>query len=68
MSSRRGSEHSSDGPADGGAGEAARYLAEAIAELAQLARIHRLDMLSYLLEMALLEAQEMVRGRSRPGR
>jgi len=68
MSSRSGSsQHQIDRPADGGAGEAASYLTEAIAELAHLARIHRLDMLCYLLEMALLEAQEMVRLRAARG-
>jgi hypothetical protein len=47
--------------------EAAIYLAEAVAELAQLARQHRLDMLCYLLEMAQLEADEVVRlQRARP--
>jgi hypothetical protein len=46
---------------DGGPGEAAGYLAEAVAELARIARRHRLDMLCYLLEMAQLEAGEVVR-------
>jgi hypothetical protein len=54
---------------DGGPGEAASYLAGAIAELAQMARRHRLDMLCYLLEMAQLEAEEAVRlRRGRPQR
>lgn len=48
---------------DGGPGEAAYYLMDAIAELAQLARRHRLDMLCYLLEMAQLEATEQARPR-----
>jgi hypothetical protein len=52
---------------DGGPGEAASYLVEAVAELAQMARRHRLDMLCFLLEMALLEAEEVVRlRRARP--
>ncbi|NVN86650.1 MAG: hypothetical protein HXX15_11240 [Rhodopseudomonas sp.] len=62
MSSRRGNGQQQTARSEnGGPGEAASYLAEAIADLAHLARIHRLDMLCYLLEMALLEAQEMVR-------
>ena len=50
---------------DGGPGEAASYLKGAVAELAQLARRHRLDMLCYLLDMAYLEASEQVRLRQR---
>lgn len=49
---------------DGGPGEAAHYLMEAIAELAQIARRHRLDMLCYLLEMAQMEATELIRHRA----
>ncbi|ABD87794.1 hypothetical protein [Rhodopseudomonas palustris] len=50
---------------DGGPDEAAHYLATTVAELARLARRHRLDMLGYLLEMAHLEATELVRQRRR---
>lgn len=51
---------------DGGPGEAASYIAEAVAELAQLSRRHGLETLGYLLEMAQLEAGEIVRQRLKP--
>jgi hypothetical protein len=41
------------------------FIAETVAELAKLARGHRLDVLSHLLEMAQLEAEERLRLRSR---
>ncbi|KIZ33172.1 MULTISPECIES: hypothetical protein [Rhodopseudomonas] len=68
MSSRRRSDQPPTDPMerDGGPVEAAGYISEAIADLLHLARIHRLEMLAYLLEMALLEAQEMVRLRRTP--
>ena len=50
-------------PRDGGPGEAAHYLRDKITELAQMAHRHRLEMLGYLLDMALMEADEMVRAR-----
>jgi hypothetical protein len=50
-------------PRDGGPDEAAHYLRDAIIELAQMAHRHRLEMLGYLLDMALMEADEMVRSR-----
>jgi hypothetical protein len=50
-------------PRDGGPDEAADYLRDAITELAQMAHRHRLEMLGYLLGMALMEADEMVRAR-----
>jgi hypothetical protein len=46
---------------DGGPGEAAGFIAEAVADLAQLARRHKLDVLGFLLDMSLMEAQEIVR-------
>lgn len=46
---------------DGGPAEAANAISEAVAELAQLSRRHRLDMLAHLLDMAQLEADELVR-------
>jgi hypothetical protein len=46
---------------DGGPQEAAHYVAEVAASLALMARRHRLVMLGYLLDMAQLEAQEIVR-------
>ncbi len=50
-----------NGATDGGPAEAASFIAGAVAELAQLSRRHRLDMLGYLLDMAQLEATEVVR-------
>jgi len=41
--------------------EAAQFVAASVIELAQLSRRHHLDTLGFLLEMALLEAEEMVR-------
>lgn len=55
-----------DEPAgDGGPDEAAAFIAEAVAELAGLARRHKLDMLGFLLGMTLLEAEEHLRLRSK---
>jgi len=39
--------------------EAAAYVAELAADLARIARDHRLDTLCYLLEMARLEARNV---------
>lgn len=47
--------------ADGGPIEAASFISETVAGLTQLARRHKLDMLGYLLEMARLESDEIVR-------
>jgi hypothetical protein len=41
------------------------FIAETVAELAKLARRHRLDVLNHLLGMAQLEAEERVRLRSK---
>jgi hypothetical protein len=46
---------------DGGPAEAASFVAEQLADLAQLARRHKLDVLGFLLEMSLMEAREIVR-------
>jgi hypothetical protein len=54
-----------DDPEEGGADEATALIAETTAELARLARRHRLEMLDYLLRMAHLEAEERLRLRSR---
>jgi hypothetical protein len=54
-----------DPPEDGGPDEAPSFIAETAAELALLARRHRLDLLVRLLEMAQLEAEERLRLRSR---
>jgi len=50
---------------EGGPDEAVAFIAETVAELAQLARRHRLDVLSHLLGMAQLEAEERLRFRSK---
>ena len=42
----------------GGSKEAAAYVAELTADLARIARLHRLDVLGYLLDMGRLEAQQ----------
>jgi hypothetical protein len=55
-----------DDPAeDGGPDEAAAFIAEAVAELARVARRHRLGMLVRLLEMAQMEAEDRVRLRGK---
>lgn len=61
LSARGARSHDGDPPGDGGSNEAAHYLAGAIAELSQMAHRHRHDMLAYLLDMAMLEAEEVVR-------
>ena len=50
---------------DGGPTEAASFVAEQVADLAQLARRHQLDVLGFLLDMSLMEAQEIVRLRGK---
>jgi hypothetical protein len=51
-----------DEPAgDGGPDEAARFIAGAVSELALMARVHRLETLAFLLDMAQMEADELVR-------
>ena len=53
---------------DGGSTEAASFVAEQVAGLAQLAHRHKLDTLGFLLDMSLMEAKEIARGkRSRKG-
>lgn len=70
MSSSPGSRsHGREPPGDGGPLEAAHYLRGAIAELTQMAHRHGHGMLGYLLDMALMEAEEIVRPkRGRSGR
>ena len=46
---------------EGGPEEAAAFIAESAADLAGLARRHRLDMISFLLGMLQLEAEELLR-------
>ncbi|MBN9586852.1 MAG: hypothetical protein BGN84_01570 [Afipia sp. 62-7] len=53
--------------ADGGPIEAASLVAETVADLTQLAKRHNLDTLGYLLDMAQLEADEIVRRGIPPG-
>lgn len=53
---------------DGGPLEAANLISRAVAELAQLAHRHRLDVLTHLLDMAKLEADEYIRRRNGSGR
>ncbi|ABE40258.1 hypothetical protein HUU61_04550 [Rhodopseudomonas palustris] len=65
MPLRQGSSGSAD--RDGGPVEAAGYLAEALSELIQIAQVHRLDVLCYLLDMARMEAGEIVRIQKRGG-
>jgi hypothetical protein len=48
-------------PGEGGSEEAAKFIAETVAGLARLARRHELDLLSYLLAMTQLEAEEQIK-------
>jgi Pyruvate/2-oxoacid:ferredoxin oxidoreductase gamma subunit len=50
---------------EGGPDEAAAFIAETAADLAGLARRHKLDMLGFLLGMTQLEAEEHLRLRSK---
>jgi hypothetical protein len=50
---------------EGGPDEAVAFIAEAVAELVKLAKSHRLEVLSHLLGMAQLEAEERLRTRSK---
>jgi hypothetical protein len=50
---------------EGGPDEAAAFIAETSGDLARLARRHKLDMLSHLLGMAQMEAEEHLRLRSK---
>jgi hypothetical protein len=52
-------------PGGGGAEEAASFIAETVTDLAWLAGRHKLDLLCYLLSMTQLEAEELVRSRSK---
>jgi hypothetical protein len=52
-------------PEEAGPDEAAAYIAELLTDLTRMARRQRLDVLTYLLSMAQLEAEEHVRLRSR---
>jgi hypothetical protein len=50
---------------EGGPDEAAAFIAETAAELVRLARSHNLELLSHLLRMAELEAEEYLRLRGK---
>jgi hypothetical protein len=56
---------SDEPPGEGGPDEATAFIAETVAELARIARRHRLDLLGYLLELAQMEAEERVRLRGK---
>jgi hypothetical protein len=56
---------SEDPRGEGGPDEAVAFIAEAVADLAGLARCHKLDMLNFLLGMAQREAEEHLRLRSK---
>lgn len=60
---KRSSADERDG--EGGPDEAVAFIAETVAELVKLANNHRLEVLSHLLGMALLEAEERMRTRSK---
>jgi hypothetical protein len=60
---RRPSSDESNG--EGGPDEAVAFIAESVAELAKLAKRHQLEILSHLLGMAQLEAEEHLRLRSK---
>ena len=65
MSSSPGNDASQRGGSsrNGGPEEAALYIKSQIADLSQMARRHGHDMLGYLLDMALMEADDIVRRR-----
>jgi hypothetical protein len=48
-------------PGEGGPEDAVNFIAETVASLARLARRHELDLLTYLLAMAQLEAEEQIK-------
>ena len=52
-------------PGEGGPDEAASFIAETVNDLAWLAGRHKLDLLCYLLSMTQMEAEELVRSRSK---
>ena len=69
--SRNSASRRGRGPADedafgeGDPDEAAAFIAETAAELVRLARSHNLELLSHLLRMAELEAEEYLRLRGK---
>ena len=61
----RNQEPTGEANGEGGPDEAAAFIAETVAELVKLAERHRLEVLSHLLGMAQLEAEERLRTRSK---
>ena len=61
VSAPRVSRSRSYGPGEGRSEEAAHFIAETVGSLARLARRHELDLLTYLLAMTQLEAEEQVK-------
>jgi hypothetical protein len=57
----QGHSRTDEPPGEGGSEEAANFIAETVASLTRLARRHDLDLLTYLLAMARLEAEEQVK-------
>lgn len=53
---------------NGGPEEAARYLVAAVADLGRIARRHHLETLGFLLDMAQMEAEDIVRQHAARGR
>ena len=66
----RGAKRSQDQPKavshDGGPGEAAAFIGNAIADLALLARRHGHETLCFLLDMAQMEADDLARRHHKP--
>jgi hypothetical protein len=52
-------------PGDGGPDEAVAFISQVTADLVQLARRHKLEVLVSLLEMTQMEAEEYMRVRSK---
>jgi hypothetical protein len=63
--SGRGRSSADETGEEGGPDEAVAFIAETVAELTKLATRHRLEVLSHLLRMAQLEAEERLRLRSK---
>ena len=61
----RGRSRNDEPPGEGGPEEALAFIDEQEAGLRRLARPHRLDVLSYLLGMTQLEAEERIRLRGK---
>jgi hypothetical protein len=64
-SDRKRRSQSEEPRGEGGPDEAVAFIAEAVADLAGLARRHKLDLLGFLLRMAQLEAEQHLRLQSK---